>query len=347
MEEQAHAKALADAATREAEGRAPAKTNPQDAVPDAKDQRNFTDPESRIMRTSNKGWDQCGNAQAVANEDQIIVAADVTDQTNDCRQMEPMVALACENLAAVEVSDSVQALTADAGYFSEANVTALEKNEQIDEVYIATGRLKHDEKVPEAPKGRPPKDLSAKEKMARKLRTNGAARNTRGEGDHRAGLWTNQTLPRFPTVFATRHGQDEGRMDARLPDPQSVEALQENRIGNELKVASARKLREKSCQTAAVFPNSTGNSRRHRRNHPARLKSRPTPNVSFPTVKFVDGLLVGVSLNDANQGADFSGHDLSRADLRGLTLGVADFTGAVQACLAPGLQLGRHAAPRR
>jgi len=171
LEEQARAKALADAATREAEGRAPAKTNPQDAVPDAKDQRNFTDPESRIMRTSNKGWDQCGNAQAVANEDQIIVAADVTDQTNDCRQMEPMVALACENLAAVEVSDSVQALTADAGYFSEANVTALEKNEQIDEVYIATGRLKHDEKVPEAPKGRPPKDLSAKEKMARKLRT--------------------------------------------------------------------------------------------------------------------------------------------------------------------------------
>ena len=37
---------------------------PADAVPDAKDQINFTDPESRIMKASNKGWDQCGNAQA-------------------------------------------------------------------------------------------------------------------------------------------------------------------------------------------------------------------------------------------------------------------------------------------
>ena len=38
------------------------------------------------MKASNKGWDQCGNAQAVANEHQIILAADVTDQANDVRQ---------------------------------------------------------------------------------------------------------------------------------------------------------------------------------------------------------------------------------------------------------------------
>ena len=56
---------------------------PTEAVPEPKDQINFTDPESRIMKVSNKGWDQCGNAQAVANEDQIILAADVTDQAND------------------------------------------------------------------------------------------------------------------------------------------------------------------------------------------------------------------------------------------------------------------------
>ena len=48
----------------EAEGRNH-RTNSDAAVPDPKAQRNFTDPESKIMKTSNKGFDQCGNAQAV------------------------------------------------------------------------------------------------------------------------------------------------------------------------------------------------------------------------------------------------------------------------------------------
>ena len=123
------------------------------------------------MKTSNKGFDQCGNAQAVANEEQIIVAADVTDQANDSRQVEPMVKQTLENLDAVGVQENIRAFTADAGYFSEDNVARLEGNERIDAAYIATGRLKHHEQVPEAPKGRPPKDLTTKEKMARKLRT--------------------------------------------------------------------------------------------------------------------------------------------------------------------------------
>ena len=55
------------------------------------------------MKASNKGWDQCGNAQAVANEDQIILAADVTDQANDKRQAVPMVDQARENLDAAGV----------------------------------------------------------------------------------------------------------------------------------------------------------------------------------------------------------------------------------------------------
>jgi len=49
--------------------------------------------------------------------------------------------------------------------------STLEANDRIKEAYIATGRLKHHEQVPEAPKGRPQKNLTAKEKMARKLRT--------------------------------------------------------------------------------------------------------------------------------------------------------------------------------
>jgi hypothetical protein len=171
LEEQARQKAADHAAKLEAEGRTP-RNDPAAAVPKPKDQRNFTDPESKIMKTSNKGFDQCGNAQAVTNEAQVIVSADVTDQANDSRQVEPMVKQTLENLDAVGVEENIGAFTADAGYFSEDNVAALDANERIDAAYIATGRLKHHEQVPEAPKkGRPPKDLTTKEKMARKLRT--------------------------------------------------------------------------------------------------------------------------------------------------------------------------------
>ena len=171
LEQQARDNAAAEAAAREAEGKPPAKSDPQDAVPDPKAQRNFTDPESKIMKTSSKGWDQCGNAQAVVNENQIIVAADVTDQANDVRQLQPMLDQTIANMDAVGITENIDAFSADAGYFSEANVDVLEQNNRVEEAYIATGRLKHNERVSPTPKGRIPAGLSAKEKMARKLRT--------------------------------------------------------------------------------------------------------------------------------------------------------------------------------
>ena len=162
-------RARAEAARRETEGKGPPTKPPAEAVPEPKDQINFTDPESRIMKASNKGWDQCGNAQAVANEDQIILAADVTDQANDKRQAVPMVDQTLENLEAAGVEQPVGAAALDAGYYSEANVLALERR-GID-AHIATERLKHHEEIPPVPRGRIPKDLTAKQRMARKLRT--------------------------------------------------------------------------------------------------------------------------------------------------------------------------------
>src|SRR4051812_6084163 len=100
LEERAQAEATAEAARRAAEGKAPSAIAPADAVPEPKDQINFTDPESRIIKVANKGWDQCGNAQAVANEQQIILAADVTDQPNDKPQVVPMVDQTRQNLDA-------------------------------------------------------------------------------------------------------------------------------------------------------------------------------------------------------------------------------------------------------
>jgi hypothetical protein len=169
LEERARIEAAEEAAVRSAEGKSPAPTLPAEAVPDPKDQINFTDPQSRIMKASNKGWDQCGNAQAVTNEHQIILAADVTDQANDVRQVVAMVDQTEANLAAAGVKDAIKALLGDAGYYSETNATALESRGI--EPYLATERLKHNEKVASAPRGRIPQGLSAKQRMARKLRT--------------------------------------------------------------------------------------------------------------------------------------------------------------------------------
>src|ERR671917_1540505 len=169
LEERARAEATEEAARRQAEGKSPPEVPPAEAVPDPKDQINFTDPESRIMKVSNKGWDQCGNAQAVANEHQIILAADVTDQANDKLQVVPMVDQTRGNLEAAGVKDAIGAALADSGFYSETNTAALEQR-GIDP-YVATERLKHNEKIAAAPRGRIPKGLTAKQRMARKLRT--------------------------------------------------------------------------------------------------------------------------------------------------------------------------------
>jgi transposase len=169
LEERARAEAAEEAARRQEEGKPPPAVPPAKAGPGPKDQINFTDPESRIMKVSNKGWDQCGNAQAVANEHQIILAADVTQQTNDVRQAVPMIDQTRANLQAAGVTGAIKSALGDAGYYSEQNAKDL-KQRGI-EAYLATERLKHHEKVASAPRGRIPDGLSAKQGMARKLRT--------------------------------------------------------------------------------------------------------------------------------------------------------------------------------
>ena len=169
LEERAKLEAAEEVARREIEGKSPRAIPPSEAVPEPKDQINFTDPESRIMKASNKGWDQCGNAQAVTNEHQIILAADVTHQANDVRQLVPMIDQTQANLDAAGVKEAIKASLGDAGYYSEQNAKDLEQRGI--ESYLATERLKHHEKVASAPRGRIADGLSAKQRMARKLRT--------------------------------------------------------------------------------------------------------------------------------------------------------------------------------
>ncbi len=106
-----------------------------DETPTDKAQMRFTDPELHIMQTNNKGWDDCGNAQAsVDGAYQIIVACDVTDATHDTQQAEPMGQAILETLEQAAIAPprndagEVQAIpaTLESGYDSEAATQALE-----------------------------------------------------------------------------------------------------------------------------------------------------------------------------------------------------------------------------
>lgn len=138
-----------------------------DVSPKPKAQRNFTDPDSRIMKDgATKGFEQAFNGQvAVDSEYQVIVAAGVTQECNDKHQVEPMVERMKANLGGL----CPEQMSLDNGYYSDENVEFL-RQAGID-AYIATGRLKHGEAPPPAPRGRIPKGLTIKERMARKLRT--------------------------------------------------------------------------------------------------------------------------------------------------------------------------------
>jgi transposase len=138
---------------------------PEAARPAEKAQRNFTDPDSRIMRDgATKSFEQSYNCQAVVDsEAQVIVAAQVTQQANDKQQVKPLIEQLKVNLEGRTPGE----LSADAGYFSEDNVSYLE-GQKIDS-YVAPGRQKHG--------SRPGKSLASlahatpQERMAAKLQT--------------------------------------------------------------------------------------------------------------------------------------------------------------------------------
>jgi len=156
-------------AARVAEGKEPKQVDLDQVRPEPKAQRNFTDPDSRIMPASNKGWDQCGNAQVLVDESQLILAADVTQQANDVQQVAPLLGQMKANLQAAEIVERPKEFVADTGYYSDDNTQCVITHEMVP--YIATQRLKHHEELPPVPRGRIPKSLTPKQRMARTLRT--------------------------------------------------------------------------------------------------------------------------------------------------------------------------------
>ena len=139
------------------------------AVPAGREQSNFTDPESRILKLKT-GWVQGYNAQVMVDEASgVIVAEEVVAQSTDSPRLVPMLDETEANLEAVGIPPherAAYAFTADAGYCSEKNLAELETR-GID-AYVATGRERHYRGGID-PQGRPRAPLRAA--MREKLRT--------------------------------------------------------------------------------------------------------------------------------------------------------------------------------
>ena len=142
---------------------------------------NLTDPGSRLMPTR-RGWVQGYNVQVAVTDDQLIVATSVGQQTGDTQQFVPMMAAAeaaaehCRQ--ATGCTDiTINIALADAGYASEANLTAPGPDRLI---AIGKGARQHNDAQRRPTEGDPPPGASPREAMAHRLRTaDGAARYKR------------------------------------------------------------------------------------------------------------------------------------------------------------------------
>ena len=165
LEEEARARAQAEQEERRREAEGHGKTyrprkDPQDAQPKARAQRNFTDPDSRIMVSSDKAFIQAYNAQAaVDTESQVVVACELANEAGDVRQMAPLV-------------DEVERVTgrrpgevlADAGYWSEKNVEFLDQRGI--EALIPPDKVRHRQwREANSLPPRPSPEASLREKM--------------------------------------------------------------------------------------------------------------------------------------------------------------------------------------
>ncbi len=143
----------------------PARTLPSDAAgnPRPSAQRNLTDPDSHILKGSD-GWIQGYNCQAAVDGDhQVIVAIGVINQASVAVHLLPM-------LERIEANTGQQpgVLIADAGFCSTANLEACEERQL--NAYISTSRQQHGYR-PRPSRGRAPRNLDARGRMDRKLRS--------------------------------------------------------------------------------------------------------------------------------------------------------------------------------
>ncbi|MGH2772899.1 MAG: IS1182 family transposase [Actinomycetota bacterium] len=172
----------------------------------------ITDPDSRILKSPH--WFIQGyNAQAVVSEDQIVIAADVTNQATDTAQLHPMLTQAKEDLKTAGSDRKIKVLLADAGYYSEDN---LKQQDEGPELLVATNKgWKHRKQAQKnPPKGRTPAGLNTRQRMERKLETKRGQRLYKKRGQTVEPVFGQHSERGFSEFL--RRGVESCRCDWRL-----------------------------------------------------------------------------------------------------------------------------------
>ena len=214
------AKALAEAEQAEAE-QAEAEGKQHPGTPADKAQRNFTDPDSRIMPgPGGRDFQQSYNCQAVVDhEHQVIVAARATNQPSDKQQAASMIEETISNTGTVP-----KEVSADAGYYSAKAVEEL-CILGVDP-FVAPEKTRHGWVPPPAPRGRIPRDpLSQRPDAPQAADQTGPAALRPQDGDGGTGLRPDQAVPGLPAVPVAGTGEGQRRVVAHLHRPQSAEVV--------------------------------------------------------------------------------------------------------------------------
>lgn len=183
--ERAHAERLAERERIERErGKRLRGRKPKPPAPDPLAKANTTDPESRVLRTR-QGYLQGYNGQVAVSCDQIILAAELTQDANDVGQLHPMIAAVEKGLHDVGAAEAIGAVVADAGYLSDQNLADADPHGPELLIATTTGHKQRAAATQRgAPRGRIPQAATPRQRMARKLLT------TRGQGIYRTRAQT-------------------------------------------------------------------------------------------------------------------------------------------------------------
>ena len=179
---------------------------------------NVTDPDSREMRTQGQPNIQGYNAQAVVTEQQIVIAAEITTQSPDFGQLEPMVSAAVRELEQTGVSERPRTVLADAGYWHTKQIEKL-RGDGFEVLVPPDSTVRED-----ARPGWEGGIYDAMRRVAPNTRRPPAVPQTKQE--HRAGLRADQAQPRDDPLPTKRQGRRKVGMAPDLSHPQPPEAPQ-------------------------------------------------------------------------------------------------------------------------
>ena len=174
------------------------------ATPKPSAQRNFTDPESRMMKTTH-GFAYAYNAQSVVDEkSQVVLASRVTHQASDIHQLLPMIEKMKENLTEAGIEGQPATILADAGYCSDANLQAIE--DESSNVLIATGRERHGELSKDTARPDPQRRHATRVDGPTTTHEAGPRRLRTSQSHRRAGLRADEGATASGTTSPTRSG---------------------------------------------------------------------------------------------------------------------------------------------